>query len=309
MPLLEPVSPRGSLRFTGGTGSTLIDFTAGIAATTGELLFANSESGVNGIAIQNTAADGFSALAVRAADGRERLAIGYGNSTTAFPWTNASYLEASFYPTSGTTAPPYLRFVQTGYMNGANGNYRRLEFMDDSNIRFFQKDGSTDSLAIDPDGVTSVFCNKTGANAFQIKNTHTAGYSSVKVMDTAGTERMVFGYGNSTAASYTSLAYVISGSGAALVFGQGGTERMRQTPNGGFAIGTTTDPGAGALLVTAFVRIVPVAIASLPSAATAGAGARAHVTDALAPVFGATVAAAGAVSIPVYSDGTNWKVG
>jgi hypothetical protein len=50
-------------------------------------------------------------------------------------------------------------------------------------------------------------------------------------------------------------------------------------------------------------------VATLPSAATSGAGARSFVSDALAPVFGATVASGGAVKIPVYSDGTNWKVG
>jgi hypothetical protein len=50
-------------------------------------------------------------------------------------------------------------------------------------------------------------------------------------------------------------------------------------------------------------------VASLPSASTSGTGARAFVTNALAPVFGATVAGGGAVAVPVYSDGTNWKVG
>jgi hypothetical protein len=50
-------------------------------------------------------------------------------------------------------------------------------------------------------------------------------------------------------------------------------------------------------------------VATLPSAATSGIGARSFVSDALAPVFGATVASGGAVKIPVYSDGTNWKVG
>lgn len=50
-------------------------------------------------------------------------------------------------------------------------------------------------------------------------------------------------------------------------------------------------------------------VTTLPSAATAGVGARSFVTDALAPVFGATVATGGAVKTPVYSDGTNWKVG
>ena len=50
-------------------------------------------------------------------------------------------------------------------------------------------------------------------------------------------------------------------------------------------------------------------VATLPSAATSGAGARTFVTDATGPTFGATVVGGGAVFVPVYSDGTNWKVG
>jgi hypothetical protein len=50
-------------------------------------------------------------------------------------------------------------------------------------------------------------------------------------------------------------------------------------------------------------------VATLPSAATSGIGARSFVSDALLPTFGSTVAGGGAVKIPVYSDGTNWKVG
>jgi hypothetical protein len=50
-------------------------------------------------------------------------------------------------------------------------------------------------------------------------------------------------------------------------------------------------------------------VASLPSASTVGRGSRTFVTDALAPTFQATVTGGGAVFTPVYSDGTNWKVG
>ena len=50
-------------------------------------------------------------------------------------------------------------------------------------------------------------------------------------------------------------------------------------------------------------------VATLPSAVTSGKGARTFVSDALAPTFGATVVTGGAVATPVYSDGTNWKVG
>ena len=50
-------------------------------------------------------------------------------------------------------------------------------------------------------------------------------------------------------------------------------------------------------------------VADLPSAADAGVGARSFVTNATGPTFGATVVGGGAVKVPVYSDGTNLKVG
>lgn len=50
-------------------------------------------------------------------------------------------------------------------------------------------------------------------------------------------------------------------------------------------------------------------VSTLPSASTSGKGARSFVTDALTPTFGTTVVGGGAVAVPVYSDGTNWKVG
>lgn len=50
-------------------------------------------------------------------------------------------------------------------------------------------------------------------------------------------------------------------------------------------------------------------VATLPTAATAGNGARAFVTDANATTFASVVAAGGANHVPVYSDGTNWRIG
>ena len=50
-------------------------------------------------------------------------------------------------------------------------------------------------------------------------------------------------------------------------------------------------------------------VATLPSAATSGMGARAFVSDANATTFASTVAGGGANKVPVYSDGTNWKIG
>jgi hypothetical protein len=66
--------------------------------------------------------------------------------------------------------------------------------------------------------------------------------------------------------------------------------------------------GAAAGL-TSHIKVPAVAVTSLPSAATAGVGARAFVNDALAPVFGSAVANGGSAKVPVYSDGSAWYVG
>lgn len=63
------------------------------------------------------------------------------------------------------------------------------------------------------------------------------------------------------------------------------------------------------LTASSYLKITAVTVANLPSAATAGAGARATVSDANATTFASTVAGGGANVVPVYSDGTNWKIG
>lgn len=50
-------------------------------------------------------------------------------------------------------------------------------------------------------------------------------------------------------------------------------------------------------------------VSALPSASTVGAGARAFVTDATATTFASVVAGSGSNGVPVYSDGTNWRIG
>lgn len=60
---------------------------------------------------------------------------------------------------------------------------------------------------------------------------------------------------------------------------------------------------------TSYVKVPAVTVANLPSAVTAGAGARAMVSDANATTFNSVVAAGGANTVPVYSDGTDWRIG
>ena len=80
-------------------------------------------------------------------------------------------------------------------------------------------------------------------------------------------------------------------------------------------IDNTRDIGASGanrprnLYMASWIRMATTVVASLPAAATAGAGARMFVTDALTPAFGSAVTGGGAVTVPVYSTGSAWNVG
>lgn len=74
--------------------------------------------------------------------------------------------------------------------------------------------------------------------------------------------------------------------------------------------GSTWSTGLTLVVAAKSVPKVPsFTVANLPSASTAGAGACAFVTDANATTFASVVAGSGANGVPVYSDGTNWRIG
>jgi hypothetical protein len=118
-----------------------------------------------------------------------------------------------------------------------------------------------------------------------------------------------------------SIAFMAEGSsgGAGIGFFTGTgtpTEKWRIRNNPGElrpSLDDTYDLGATAFRVKtvhAFtVRTHARTVATLPVAATVGAGSRAFVTDANATTFASIVAAGGANGVPVYSDGTNWRIG
>ena len=60
---------------------------------------------------------------------------------------------------------------------------------------------------------------------------------------------------------------------------------------------------------TGYVKQDPVAVSALPAAATVGSGTRGFVNDANDTTFASVVAGGGANVVPVYSDGTSWRIG
>ena len=58
-----------------------------------------------------------------------------------------------------------------------------------------------------------------------------------------------------------------------------------------------------------YIKLTPGNVANLVSASTAGAGAKAFVTDANSNIFANLVVGGGIYNVPVFSNGTNWYVG
>lgn len=53
----------------------------------------------------------------------------------------------------------------------------------------------------------------------------------------------------------------------------------------------------------------PTVVTGLPAPSSAGVGARAFATDATVTTFASAVAGGGSNIVPVYSDGTVWRIG
>lgn len=78
----------------------------------------------------------------------------------------------------------------------------------------------------------------------------------------------------------------------------------------GLFYGVTAATAEGqTLALNAVVKTVTTTVASLPSASAVGIGYRAFVTDATASTFASVVSGGGSTPVPVYSDGTAWRIG
>jgi hypothetical protein len=126
---------------------------------------------------------------------------------------------------------------------------------------------------------------------------------AIAIGGTTGTG--VITVGQSTLSQTTNIQAntTASGSTKTIALGTGGLAGSTTS----IAIGSTT--GTSTTTLNGIIKLQTYTVATLPSASTSSVGAKSFVTDALAPAFGATVVTGGAVAVPVYSDGTNWKVG
>lgn len=90
--------------------------------------------------------------------------------------------------------------------------------------------------------------------------------------------------------------------GASLTFGPYNLDTQFRIVTSGSGNGVLTNQESLVTLINSALYTV----ATLPPGVK---GARAMVTDATSPTFNATVAGSGAVTVPVFYNGTNWTVG
>lgn len=144
------------------------------------------------------------------------------------------------------------------------------------------------------------------------KNINTDGISCFTAVNDGGTRYLTMGLVNSTSsfgASYGSANEAIiraSSATSALVFScVNDNIKWLATTSGTLRMDLTS---TGLTVYTGHVRTVPVTVSALPTA-SGKAGARHFVTDANATTFASIVAGGGSNGVPVYSDGTNWRIG
>lgn len=124
----------------------------------------------------------------------------------------------------------------------------------------------------------------------------------------ANSELFSLGVAYSPARAAVGQCYYLGGSDSVapdlVISNAGGIERMRIDYAGNVGIGTSSPTGK--LDVAGTIKTLGYTVATLP---TGVLGARAYVTNALAPTYGAIVVTGGAIIIPVFYNGTNWIVG
>jgi hypothetical protein len=147
---------------------------------------------------------------------------------------------------------------------------------------------------------STTLASTAGSSVF-IATSQTSGTFSIG--GTAGVATM--NIGRSLVTQTLNLHTGVTASGSTKTLNLGTNGDVGSTTN--ITIGSTT--GTSTTTFNGITKNQTYLVANLPSASTSGVGASAFVTDALAPAFGATVVTGGAIAVPVYSDGTNWKVG
>lgn len=161
--------------------------------------------------------------------------------------------------------------------------------------------------------------NATSGTATGGAVTLTAGAGSAGVTTSAGGGVILTAGAGRGTATGTGGAVTLT-SGAGLNAGAGGAITLNTAAPGATGTAGVIDlrinstsrlliDATGLVTASYAVKTTATTVALLPAAATVGAGTRSFVTNATVTTFASVVVGGGANGVPVYSDGTNWRIG
>jgi hypothetical protein len=288
---LDPTK-QAQFQLSGLTTATIRTYT--LPDTTGTLVTLNTTASYTGTLTFNSANQNFGSST---ATGTQQVAYGatvsgatktvnVGTGGLSGSTTNITVGSSVSGATSTTTMNGTTNFLDTGFtLQNAADTTKKATF----------------SLASVGTGVAVVYTMPIATGtipAVNSGNTWTANNIFSAPTNTFGSAATTSTSNFASGATTTGLTKTVN-------FGTGGVSGS--TTN--ITVGTNVSGSTSTTTMNGITKFQVYTVATLPSASTSGIGATAFVSDALSPAFGATVVTGGAVAVPVYSDGTNWKVG
>lgn len=273
-------------------------------ATNGDVQIVVSDAGAVGDEFYNFSGDASTVNSViRRGDGDARYAELSGATFTG---------DLTVRRASGTEGTRGVAIRSDGsfnaYMDLYNGDDLKSHiFWDNVNSRTVLGTTTAEPLVLRTNNTTAlvVYDNQdvsVAAGRFSVEEADAFGHG-IQIKNTAN-EVLDFAFSGASASANFNINY--SGSGATdITLRKSGQHSM----NGSWGFNEASPDVA--VHVDGQIKTNPVAVASLPSASTVGAGTRAFVNDATvaAASFGTIVVGGGSNNVPVYSDGTDWRIG
>jgi len=281
---------------------TAITETVGTLTATNDATISGVTVGKGGGAIATNTVYGYQALAANTT-GLANVAVGYqalkANIST-FNNTAVGYAALTVCTASQNTGfGAYSLFaLVSGTGNTALGSQAGKAITGSENTAV-----GNSALVLNTSGGSNIAIGSYAAQSNLTSSALTAiGYSALGLTTGA----------NNTGIGYSAGSTLTTGSNNTLIGYQAAPSAVgvsNEVTLGNASVIAFRIPGLSITAGVKYINSGTLTVATLPSASTAGVGARSFVTDALTPTFGATVASGGAVAIPVYSDGTAWRVG
>lgn len=221
------------------------------------------------------------------------------NTSNALSITAAS-VSANGIVTTGSQSFIGLKEFASGIYTNVIGDSSNISSIQVTNRTLLLNDGSTISVdwqnhyLKDISGITRVDYSNTGNGALYVDG----GSATAKIA--------IAGYciDGTGAINTNSSPYSASLCNGQAGYFSNGSETV-YLGHAGFAINVTQGDSyfAGKIIADNVVRLKGYIVSNLPAGTT---GDQAYVTDALSPTYGSPVTGSGAVTIPVFYDGTNW---